>query len=109
MRWLFLSGAIAVEVTATLALRASDGFRRRRWIGPVAAGYVLAFVLLGLALRAGMAVGVAYGTWAAVGIASTAILARVIFGEPLTRTMGVGIALIAGGVFLVEVGASVAT
>jgi small multidrug resistance pump len=52
-----------------------------------------------------MAVGVAYGVWAASGIALTAVIARVAFGEPLTRTMGAGIALVALGVLLVELGA----
>lgn len=108
MRWLFLSGAIGIEVAATLGLRASDGLRRKRWLPLVLGGYALAFLLLGLALREGMPVGVAYGTWAATGIALTAILARLLFREPLTRTMGVGILLIAAGVLTVELSASAA-
>jgi small multidrug resistance pump len=106
MRWAFLVGAIVTEVTATMALRQSNGLRKRIWVVPVIAGYVLAFTLLALALRSGMAVGVAYGTWAAVGIAVTSILARLLFHEPLTRTMAAGLLLIAVGVLAVEVGAS---
>ncbi|WP_374946188.1 DMT family transporter [Agreia sp.] len=105
MRWLFLAGAIVSEVAATMALRASEGLRRKIWAIPVALGYLLAFVLLGLALEAGMPVGVAYGTWAATGIAMTVILARVLFREPLTRTMTLGIVLIVLGVIVVEIGA----
>ena len=30
--WLALTGAILFEVMGTVALRASDGFRKRRWI-----------------------------------------------------------------------------
>ncbi len=55
-----------------------------------------------------MALGVAYGIWAASGVALTAILARVIFHEPLTRTMALGILLIAVGVLTVELGANLA-
>ncbi len=106
MRWLFLAGAIATEVSATLALRASRGLRRKRWIPVIAGGYVIAFTFLALSLDAGMPVGVAYGIWAAVGIALTAVLARVLFAEPLTRMMAAGIALIAVGVLVVELGAS---
>ncbi|WP_433393727.1 DMT family transporter [Micromonospora sp. KLBMP9576] len=105
MSWVFLAAAIALEVTATMALRASDGLRRKAWAPVVVGGYVSCFVFLSLALRNGMAVGVAYGVWAAVGIALTAILARLVFGEPLTRVMMLGIALVAAGVLLVELGA----
>ncbi|WP_372983717.1 multidrug efflux SMR transporter [Microbacterium sp.] len=105
MSWLFLAGAIASEVAATMALRASEGFRRKAWIAPVAIGYLTAFVMLGFSLAAGMPVGVAYGTWAALGIASTVILARLIFREPLTRRMMLGILLIILGVAAVEIGA----
>lgn len=105
MSWLFLAGAIVSEVAATMALRASGGFRRKVWILPVAAGYLAAFVLLGFSLHAGMPVGVAYGTWAALGIASTVILARLLFREPLTRRMSLGILLIILGVAAVEIGA----
>ncbi len=52
-----------------------------------------------------MPVGVAYGVWSAVGIALTALLARAVFGDPLTRTTALGLALIAAGVLLVELGA----
>ncbi|WP_026257244.1 DMT family transporter [Actinopolymorpha alba] len=105
MSWTYLVLAIALEIGATTALRASDGLRRRAWIPAVVAGYVVSFVCLSFALREGMAIGVAYGIWAATGIAATAVIARAAFKEPLTKTMGLGIVLIAGGVLLVELGA----
>ena len=108
MTWVFLAGAILAEVGATMALRASDGLRKKVWLLPVVAGYLLAFVALSFALAEGLALGVAYGIWAASGVALTAVLARVIFAEPLTRTMGAGILLISAGVLLVELGAHAA-
>jgi small multidrug resistance pump len=51
-----------------------------------------------------MPVGVAYGIWAACGVALTALLAAVVFGDPLTWTMGLGVVLVIGGVLLVELG-----
>lgn len=72
--WLFLAGAIATEVTATMALRASEGLRRRRWITVIAVGDVAAFVLLSLGLDSGLPLGVAHGIWAASGVALTAVL-----------------------------------
>lgn len=102
MSWLALAAAILVEVCATLGLRASDGFRRRRWIAPVILGYVVSFALLWTALSLGMPVGIAYGVWSACGVALVAALARVLFAEPLTPTMVAGIALIIGGVLTIE-------
>jgi small multidrug resistance pump len=101
--WAYLAVAIAIEVAATLALRVAAG-GRRTWYAGVVIGYVVSFGLLSLALDAGMGIGVAYGIWTAVGVAATAVLSKALFGEPLTPLMGLGIALIAGGVVLLELG-----
>lgn len=108
MTWLFLIVAIIAEVGATMSLRASEGLTKKLWAIPIAAGYILAFVFLSFALREGLAIGVAYGIWAASGVALTAVLAKFIFHEPLTRTMALGILLIAAGVLVVELGANAA-
>ncbi|MEU2432054.1 multidrug efflux SMR transporter [Streptomyces sp. NPDC007861] len=104
MSWLFLGLAILTEVIATLCLRASEGGRHKAWLAPVVLGYVASFAFLSLALHRGVAIGVAYGIWTAVGVALTAIASRFLFHEPLTRLMGVGIALIAAGVVLIDLG-----
>lgn len=104
MTWLLLAGAIVTEVAATLSLRASEGLRKKRWIAPVAVFYVTAFGLLTIALANEMPVGIAYGIWAACGVALTAIGARVLFKEKLTPKMIVGIGLIAVGVLVIELG-----
>lgn len=104
MSWLWLSLSILSEVTATLSLRASDGFRKKLWLIPVLLGYTIAFGFLGLTLNAGMPVGVAYGLWTAVGIVMVALMARALWKEPLTRRMLVGMGLIILGVLLIEAG-----
>lgn len=104
MTWLLLALAIASEVTATLSLRASEGFRRKRWIPVIVVGYLAAFTLLGTILAMGMPVGVAYGIWAAAGVAVTAVLGRVIFKDHFSAMMAVGVALIAIGVAMIEFG-----
>ncbi|KLO62236.1 MULTISPECIES: multidrug efflux SMR transporter [unclassified Dermacoccus] len=106
MRWAYLAVAIICEVTATLSLRQATVTGRRRWYASVVAGYLAAFTLLALTLAAGVPLGVAYGTWAACGVALTALASRVLFDEPLTRTMWVGIGCIVVGVLLIELGAS---
>ena len=104
--WLLLLAAVVCEVTATLCLRASEGFRRRGWIAPIVVLYVASFFLLSRTLAAGMPLGVAYGVWAAVGVALTALVSRVVLREPFSGLMAGGIALIAGGVLLIELGAT---
>jgi small multidrug resistance pump len=103
MEWLYLAVAILLEVASTLSLRVAAG-GRRRWYAVVVPGYVASFILLALALHEGMGIGVAYGIWTAIGVALTAVLSNVLFSEPLTRTMLLGIALIAAGVVLLEAG-----
>jgi small multidrug resistance pump len=104
MTWLLLAGAILCEVTGTLALRRAidhPGF-----YAVVVVGYLAAFVLLTLTLRHGLGIGVTYGIWAACGVALTAVASKVLFDEPLTTMMLVGICFIIVGVLLVETGAS---
>ncbi|MFI8566457.1 DMT family transporter [Rhodococcus sp. NPDC078407] len=105
MTWAFLAAAIAIEVAATLCLRLAALGRRRLYL-VVILGYAAAFVCLSGALARGMAIGVAYGIWTAVGICLTAVLSRLLFREPLTRLMLVGIGLIVGGVLLIEAGSA---
>lgn len=100
--WMALAGAILVEVMATLALRASDGFRRKVWIVPVVIGYAASFYLLWVALSLGVPVGIAYGIWTACGVALVAVVARFLFDDPLTPMMMAGIGLIVSGVFTIE-------
>ena len=106
MMLLALAGAILVEVCATLSMRASDGFRRRAWIAPVVAGYLISFALLWFTLRLGMPVGIAYGVWTACGVALVAVADRVLFKERLTPLMMAGIALIVCGVLTIDLSGS---
>lgn len=101
--WVWLVVAVAAEVAGTLSLRGAV-HTDRRWYAAVALGYVTAFAALSTSLARGMPLGVAYGTWAAAGVALTAIGSRVLFGEVLTRRMVAGIGLIMVGVLLLELG-----
>jgi small multidrug resistance pump len=106
MTWIFLIAAILSEVSATLALRmASQTGSNKKWFAVVGVGYVTSFAFLTLALDAGLALGVAYGIWTACGVALTALACRILFREALTKLMAAGIALIAAGVVLIELGA----
>jgi small multidrug resistance pump len=100
--WLTLAGAIVFELCGTLALRASDGFRKKIWIVPMVMGYLVSFTMLSITLSLGMPVGVAYGVWSAAGVALIAVIARALFKEPLTLLMAAGIGLIIAGVLTIE-------
>ena len=102
--WLLLGAAIVLEVSATLSLHLMT--EHAAWVILVVIGYVGAFISLSLLLRVGAPIGLVYGVWAASGVALTAILAAVLFGDPLTWVMALGIALVIGGVLIVEIGAT---
>lgn len=101
-KWLLLAAAILCEVTASLSLKAA--IDQPLFYVVVAVGFTAAFAVLAAVLRRGMGIGVAYGIWAATGVALTTSLSAVIYGEPFTGIMTVGIVLIIGGVLLVELG-----
>ncbi|WP_183085927.1 SMR family transporter [Kocuria rhizophila] len=105
MSLIVLAVAILCEVGGTVSLRMVSVGSRWWWLG-VAAGYLVAFSLLAVVLGGGMPLGVAYGIWAATGVALTALISRVFFKEPLTWIMGAGLVLIVGGVLLIETGAA---
>lgn len=100
--WLYLIGAIGCEVTASLSLKGSA--TTPALYAVVVAGYTAAFVFLTLVLKRGMGLGVAYGIWGASGVALTAILSTILFGEAFTVLVGIGLVLIIAGVLLVETG-----
>lgn len=108
MAYLLLVIAIVAEVGGTLSLRMATSELKnvRRWLLLVIGGYGVAFVGLTLALAEGMPLGIAYGIWAASGVALTAVLSKLLFKEPLTKVMAMGIGLIAAGVLLIELGAA---
>lgn len=104
--YLLLAGAILSEVTATIALRLSDGFTRLVPSVVVVGGYILAFGLLGAVLKRGLGLGLAYALWAACGVALVAVIGALAFGDGLTWVQIVGVALVIAGVVALELGAA---
>jgi small multidrug resistance pump len=101
MVWVYLLLAIAAEVVATSALKASESFTR---IGPsviVVLGYGAAFYLLSLTFRT-LPVGVVYAIWSGVGIVLISLVGWVAFRQHLDAAALVGIALIVAGVAVIN-------
>lgn len=101
LAWLSLTAAIAAEVVATSALKASAGFTR---VGPsllVVLGYGLAFYLLSLTLRQ-IPVGVAYAVWSGLGIVLITLVAWWIYGQRLDAAAWIGMGFIIAGVVIMN-------
>lgn len=105
-KWLMLAGAIVTEVSATLSLKAA--LHQPAWYLVVVIGYASALMLIAGAMQRGLPLGVAYGIWAALGVAVTALGSHLIFGEALTPLMLLGLGLIIVGVLCIELGSTLA-
>lgn len=99
--WLLLTGAIACEVVATSALKASAGFTRLAPSLLVAVGYSAAFWLLSLTLRS-IPVGMAYAIWSGLGTVLIALVGWWLYGQRLDAAAVAGMALIVAGVLVMN-------
>ncbi len=106
-KWLLLVSAVAFEVTASLALKGA--LDRPSLYAVVAVGYLTSLVFLTAVLKRGVPLGVAYGIWGALGVATTAVMSTLIFDEALTGVMVLGMAIVVVGVLTVELGSHAAT
>jgi small multidrug resistance pump len=97
MQWVYLSIAILSEVIATSALKAANGFTVLVPSVIVVIGYAIAFYFLSLTLRT-MSVGIAYAIWAGAGVILVALIAVILYDQPLDLPAVAGIALIVSGV-----------
>ena len=102
MVYLYLLVAIASEVVATSALKASDGFTVLVPSFVTLVGYGLAFYLLSLTLRT-IPVGIVYAIWSGLGIVLIALVGWVRFRQALDWPAIVGLALILAGVLVINV------
>lgn len=102
LSWVYLGGAILCEVFATTMMKVGAGFTRLWPSVGMVVGYVAAFGLMALALRT-MQVGTLYALWAGIGTALIAVVGMLVFREPMTVTKLAGIALVIGGVVLLNV------
>ncbi len=101
--FLLLLLAIASEVTATTALKVSDGMTRLVPAIVVFLGYGTAFWLLSLVLKT-MSVGASYAIWAGLGTAGVAAIGVLWFGEDMGLARIGGILLIIAGVVVLNLG-----
>jgi len=97
MALILLLAAIAAEVTGTTALKQSAGYGKVVPTIVMVVSYLLAFVLLTLAVKH-LQVSIAYAIWSGAGTAAISVIGVYAFDEPLTTAKIIGILLVIGGV-----------
>lgn len=102
--WVLLAAAILSEVTATTALKLSDGFSRFGPTSVVIAGYAASFFLLAQILTRDVSLGVVYAIWSALGVAIIVLVDVIWFGERLSGFQVAGLFLVVVGVIALQVG-----
>jgi small multidrug resistance pump len=103
--WVWLAGAISLEVVATLNLKASYGFSRLLPSLIVVLGYIGSFILLGATLKR-LDVGTVYAIWSGAGTVVVVFVGIALFGESATAMRMAGIAVIVAGVIVVNLSGS---
>lgn len=101
MPWLMLFLAIVAEVIATSTLKATEGFTRLWPSIVVFVCYETAFILLSLTLKK-IPVGIVYAVWSGVGVALITLVAWLVLGQTLDAAGLAGVALIVGGVVVIN-------
>ena len=101
MTYAYLAMAITIEVIATSALKASEGFTR---LGPsvlTVVGYCLSIFLLSLTLKV-LPTGIAYALWSGIGIVLISAVSWIWFKQTLDTPAIIGLSLIVLGVVVVN-------
>ncbi|MEO8937343.1 MAG: SMR family transporter [Burkholderiaceae bacterium] len=99
--YLYLAIAIVAEVLATSFLKASDNFSRLWPSVIMAIGYAVALYFLSLTLRT-IPTGITYAIWSGVGIVLISVVSWIWFGQHLDAPAIAGLALIVGGVVVIN-------
>lgn len=95
--WLYLVGAIALEVAGTTCMKLSEGFARLVPSILIFVFYALSFIALTIALKT-IDVSVVYAIWSGIGTALIATIGILYFKESVTILKFASIGLIIIGV-----------
>lgn len=99
--YMILILAVAAETIGTTALQASQQFTRLWPSVLVVLAYAVSFYLLSMTLKI-MPVGVVYALWSGLGIVLIAIIGFLVFGQKLDLPAILGIAMILGGILVIQ-------
>lgn len=108
MPYVILMFAVLAETIGTTALQASQQFTKPLPSVIVVIAYGIAFYLLAIALKT-FPVGVAYAMWSGFGIFFISIIGFAVFGQKLDLAAIVGLAMIIGGILVINLLSNTAT
>ncbi|NGQ92897.1 QacE family quaternary ammonium compound efflux SMR transporter [Rhodobacter sp. HX-7-19] len=97
MPYLLLLLAIGLEVGASLALKASEGFSRLLPGAAALAGFGASLFLLAQ-ITTRLPLSLTYPTWAGLGIVGATIGAMLLFGETVSLQRWLGIVIVVIGI-----------
>ena len=101
MAWVYLAVAIVSEVIGTSFLKESDGFSVF-WPSLISlCAYGLALYMLSLAVQS-LELGIAYAIWAGVGTALIVLIGWLVFHQSIDVPAIIGVAMIVGGVVVIN-------
>ena len=100
--YVYLAIGIGAEVVATASMKAVKGLSTPLPLLLMIAGYTVAFWMLTLVVRS-IPVGIAYAIWSGLGIVLISIAAWLIYGQKLDLPAVLGMAMIVGGVVVIQV------
>jgi quaternary ammonium compound-resistance protein SugE len=95
--WLIVVLAGVLETGWAIGLKYSDGFTKPLPSILTGLGAFASFWLLSMAMK-DLPVGTAYAVWVGIGAVGTAIMAVILFQEPMNAMRIAGIALIVAGI-----------
>lgn len=102
MSYIYLFGAIALEVLGTMLLPLSNNFSKFLPTLILILSYLTSFYLLSITVQK-LPLSVVYASWAGLGVFSVSILSYVIYKQTLTLPVIIGLFLIVIGVTLVNI------
>lgn len=104
----YLALAIILEVMATTALKASEGFTRPGPTLLVVIGYLTTFWLLTIIMQT-LPVGMVYAIWAGLGIVLVTLISMIVYKQTPDMPAIIGMLLIIAGVTIIHVFSDMST
>lgn len=101
--FMLLGISIVCEVTATISLKFAEGFTVVVPSIITIIGYAASFTLL-VRILEHMPLGLVYGIWGGIGSMLTMLAGVIIWGEPFTPLMALGLGLVVVGVYFLNTG-----
>lgn len=99
--YLLLGVSVVTEIVATSTLPATKGFTKLKPSLVSIIGYIICFFCMGIALTK-INLGIAYGTWGALGTAVTPIIGYIAYKQKTTKAGWFGVLLTVIGVFMLN-------